>query len=71
MSEAARTGLLDTSTVILLPRLPESAPLPELPLVSAVTLAELSVGPLVAGSDAERSRRQAHLQQVAHPDIVP
>jgi tRNA(fMet)-specific endonuclease VapC len=28
-----------------------------------VTLAELSVGPLVASDDAEREARQAHLQQ--------
>ena len=28
-----------------------------------MTLAELSVGPLVAGTDEERAARQAHLQQ--------
>lgn len=31
--------------------------------ITAITLAELSVGPLVATSDAERSARQAHVQQ--------
>ena len=36
--------------------------LPPLPLLTTVTLAELSVGPLVAGSDAVRSQRQGNLQ---------
>jgi predicted nucleic acid-binding protein len=44
--------------------------LPEEPLISAVTLAELSVGPLVARSDDERAARQAHLQQ-AEADFAP
>lgn len=35
-----------------------------------MTLAELSVGPLVASSDAERAARQAHLQQ-AEADFDP
>jgi predicted nucleic acid-binding protein len=35
-----------------------------------VTLAELSVGPLVASSDDERAARQAHLQQ-AEADFDP
>ncbi|MHB8323635.1 MAG: PIN domain-containing protein [Candidatus Dormibacteria bacterium] len=59
-------GLLDTNTVILLGRLADPAQLPAEPLISAVTLAELSVGPLVAHTDAERSARQAHLQQAEH-----
>jgi len=33
------------------------------PLITAVTLAELSVGPLVAATDGERAARQAHVQQ--------
>lgn len=57
-------GLLDTSTVIMLPRLEDPSLLPRLPLITAVTLAELSVGPLVASTDEERADRQAHLQQV-------
>lgn len=62
-------GVIDTSTLILLSRLdPEY--LPETPLITAVTLAELSVGPLVATDDLERSRRQAHLQQ-AESDFEP
>ena len=57
-----RIGLLDTSVVIALPTL---APidLPAFPTISAVTLAELSVGPHVAGSQAERRDRQLVLQQ--------
>jgi tRNA(fMet)-specific endonuclease VapC len=63
-------GLLDTSTVILLPRLRDPAALPDAPLISAITLAELSVGPLVATTDIERSARLAHLQQ-AEADFEP
>jgi predicted nucleic acid-binding protein len=63
-------GILDTSTVILLPRLVDADTLPEAPTITAVTLAELSVGPLVARTDAERAARQAHLQQ-AEADFDP
>lgn len=56
-------GILDTSTVIMLGRLDDPAVLPEEPLITAITLAELTVGPLVATSDQERAARQAHLQQ--------
>jgi predicted nucleic acid-binding protein len=62
-------GLLDTSTVILLPRL-QPAALPDRPLISTITLAELSVGPLVASNEAERAARLAHLQQ-AEADFDP
>lgn len=58
-----RAGLLDTSTVAVLSRLDDPAVLPDEPLISAVTLAELSVGPLVASTAAERLSRQAVLQQ--------
>lgn len=63
-------GILDTSAVILLPRLVDAAALPAEPLITAVTLAELSVGPLVARDDGERAARQAHLQQ-AEADFDP
>lgn len=63
-------GVLDTSTVILLPQLDDAAALPEEPLITTVTLAELSVGPLVAKSEAERAARQAQLQQ-AEADFTP
>ena len=56
-------GILDTSTVILLGRLDDLTVLPNEPLITAITLAELTVGPLVAKSDDERAARQAHLQQ--------
>lgn len=56
-------GVLDTSTVILLGRLDDPTLLPDEPLITAITLAELTVGPLVARSDDERAARQAHLQQ--------
>ena len=67
-----RRGLLDTSTVILLRRLDNARLLPEEPLISAVTLAELSAGPLVAANADERAARQAHLQQAeADFDALP
>ena len=56
-------GMLDTSTVILLGRLADPDELPNESVISAITLAELSVGPHVAQTDAERSARQQHLQQ--------
>ena len=55
--------MLDTSTVILLGRLTEPSALPLDSMISAITLAELSVGPHVAGTASERVARQAHLQQ--------
>jgi tRNA(fMet)-specific endonuclease VapC len=66
----ADRGVLDTSTVILLPRLADASALPSEPLITAVTLAELSVGPLVARDEQERAARQAHLQQ-AEADFDP
>jgi len=60
---ADERGILDTSTVILLGRIEDPSALPHESVVSAITLAELSVGPLVARSEQEREARQAHLQQ--------
>ena len=65
-----RPGLLDTSTLILLGRVADPAQLPDIPSISAVTLAELTVGPLVARSGEERAARQAHLQ-LAEADFDP
>lgn len=62
--------MLDTSTVILLGRVSDPSTLPEEPLITAVTLAELSVGPLVAADDQERAARQARLQR-AESDFDP
>lgn len=67
---ATTMGLLDTSTVINLPRIRDPAALPDVPLISTITLAELSVGPLVATSEQERTNRQAVLQQ-AEADFDP
>jgi tRNA(fMet)-specific endonuclease VapC len=63
-------GLLDTTTLLLLPRIRDAESLPAEPAISTITLAELSVGPLVAGSGEERAARQAHLQQ-AEADFDP
>ena len=62
-------GLVDTNVLILLPKL-DPDDLPETSLISTITLAELSVGPLVARDDLERARRQAHVQQ-AEADFDP
>lgn len=63
-------GLLDTSTVILLTRLEDTTVLPSHPAISTISLAELSVGPLVTANPAEQAARQAHLQQ-AEADFDP
>lgn len=63
-------GVLDTSTLILLGRIDDATTLPTEPLITTITLAELSVGPLVATTDEERAARQAHLQQ-AEADFDP
>ena len=67
--EAPDSGLLDTSVVVQVRRMTVDE-LPVKPLISAITLAELSVGPLVASSPEERSSRQAVLQQ-AEADFDP
>jgi predicted nucleic acid-binding protein len=51
-------------------RITDPSALPAEPLITTVTLAELSVGPLVAHDERERAARQAHLQQ-AEADFVP
>jgi predicted nucleic acid-binding protein len=72
MSVADERGMLDTSTVILLGRLDDPRHLPQDSMISAVTLAELSVGPHVARTARERAARQAHLQQAESDfDTVP
>lgn len=62
--------MLDTSTIILLERIDDTSWLPGEPLITAVTLAELSVGPLVAVDRGEQAARQARLQQ-AEADFDP
>jgi len=70
MERRAPVGILDTNVVLLLPRLRDPDLLPESPRITAITLAELTVGPLVAVAEGERSARQAHLQQ-AEADFDP
>lgn len=61
MTEHA-VGVVDTDVVILLGRL-HAEDLPDEPVITAVTLAELSVGPLVTDDPAERAARQVRLQE--------
>ena len=63
-------GILDTSTLILLGRISDPEVLPDEPLITTVTLAELSVGPLVTDDPAERAARQIRLQE-AEGDFEP
>ena len=63
-------ALLDTSTVLLLPRLGSAMDLPSHPMISAVTLAELAVGPLTTDDPAKRATRLAEVQQ-AEADFEP
>jgi tRNA(fMet)-specific endonuclease VapC len=63
LGETGLTGILDTNTVMLLAQV-DPAQLPEYPLVTSVTLAELSVGPLATDDPTERAARQARLQWV-------
>jgi tRNA(fMet)-specific endonuclease VapC len=68
--ERPAQGVLDTSTVIALRKITDPSALPAEPLITTVTLAELSVGPLVASDERERASRQAHLQE-AEADFDP
>lgn len=65
----ARRGLLDTSAVIDLADLEQEA-LPAECMISAVTLAELSAGTLLATNARQREATQAHVQQ-AEADFEP
>lgn len=60
-SERREAGILDTNAIIRLGEL-ASERLPLKPVITTVTLAELSVGPLTAESDEAVAERQAHLQ---------
>jgi len=57
-----RRALLDTSVVIDLERVDPVA-LPEEPLISAITMAELAAGPQATSDPTERARRQDRLQR--------
>ncbi|MBK6443067.1 MAG: type II toxin-antitoxin system VapC family toxin [Actinomycetales bacterium] len=69
MTIRPQRGILDTSAVIDLGQL-DPAALPHEPLITAITLAELSVGPLLASTEEQRAARLAHLQQ-AEADFEP
>jgi predicted nucleic acid-binding protein len=56
-------GLIDTSVAIVLERVDPSR-LPIEISISALTLAELTVGPYAAKSETARTRRQDHLQRI-------
>lgn len=56
--------------MILLERITDILMLPDLPLITSATLAELSVGPLVATDPREQAIRQLRLQQ-AERDFYP
>ena len=60
---AVAQGLLDTSVVIALERLPAGS-LPMEPAIAAVTLAELAAGPHATDDPEERARRQDRLQRI-------
>jgi len=55
-------AVLDTSVIIRLDQLRDPSALPQEPVITTVTLAELSIGPLAAADDVERAGRQARLQ---------
>lgn len=65
-------GLLDTSAVIALNEHIDDPRLPGRVFISAITLAELSVGPLVADSETERADRLGLLQHAeTNIDALP
>ena len=62
MADQRARGILDTSVIIDLDVI-DQALLPRELAISAVTLAELAVGPHTANDPAERARRQDRLQR--------
>ena len=60
-------GILDTNTLLLLGRITTVEALPDEALITAVTLAELSVGPLVANTDEERVARAKRIYKRPRP----
>ena len=72
MPSPARTGVVDTSTVIWLERIAEPEEvLPSRMVITSVTLAELTVGPLLADDGHERAVRQRHLRDALLLDRLP
>ncbi|MGC2485027.1 MAG: type II toxin-antitoxin system VapC family toxin [Acidimicrobiales bacterium] len=65
-------GLLDTSVIIDWDDPAVAAALPDQAAICTITLAELTIGPRLASTREEASRRQARLQQVeATFDPIP
>ncbi len=58
------SGLLDTSVVVDWHDPMVVAALPDQMAISAITVAELTAGPHLAGTPAEAAKRQARLQEV-------
>jgi len=69
VSPTPEVGILDTSTLIDLVDV-EPGALPPTPRITTITLAELTVGPLIARTQEERLERLLHLQ-VAETDFDP
>ena len=68
----ATLGLLDTSAVLLRGQVVDVEVLPEIGCISTITIAELSVGPLLVDDPVEQARRQGHLQQAESDfDAIP
>jgi hypothetical protein len=65
-SALAPRGLLDTSVVISLGRVPPEQ-LPAEPAIAAITFTELTAGPHATDDEDERARRQDRLQRVEAP----
>ena len=57
-------GFIDTNVVILLDRIDDPRVLPRQPMISAITLAELAVGPLATDDPHEAALRQVRLQEI-------
>ncbi len=55
-------GVLDTSAVLRLAEL-NDGDLPEESVITSITLAELTVGPLLAADVSTRAERQLHVQE--------
>jgi predicted nucleic acid-binding protein len=68
-----RRGLLDTSALLLMPRLDRAfAELPDEGVISTITLAELAVGPQVAQTESERAARIIEVQHAeADFEVLP
>ena len=65
-------GLLYTSTLIHIARVANPGdPLPAQVCLSAIALAELSVGPLRVEDPTEPARRQQHVQLAAEVELLP